>query len=336
MKKIYLIVALAFCSSILFAQTKTGEILNIHNSAKKIDIKNFKSTKSLNDTLMWFNGLSFSINSTDAAAFNFLDTNKDANLTTSTNNYPGDWFSVYSTFAWDLQTTDVNDTADFLGATSWFNNDPAQANDWFNFGPLTLPAGATSAVVSWKVKTNSTFRDGYKVLVCSTGLNTQNFTSTPIYTRADLNTGGATDAVDTIFQPFTANIPVSFNGGPVYVAFHHDATGMDDLWLDDIRVIADGGSGINNLEKNNFTLYQNQPNPASANTLIQYEIQSSSNVSFEVYDITGRMVLSMNEGNQAAGKHAIVIDANKLQSGSYFYTLKAGNQKLTKKMDVIK
>jgi len=331
MKKICFVVVLAFCTSVIFAQTKRGGILNVHNSINKIEINKSKSTKSLNDTLMWFDGKSFSVNSTDAPSFNFIDSNMDANTDSTTNGYPLNWFSVYSTNSWDLQPTDV-DTAFYIGATSWFDNDPAQSKDWFNFGPLTLPTGTNSAVVNWLVKTNPAYRDGYKVLVSSTGINPADFTNTPIYTRADSNTNDATDNVDTIFHRFSANIPASFNGGHVYVAFYHDATGMDCLWLDDIRVIAENSSGINNVEKNNFILYQNQPNPATSTTMVQYEVQNNSNVSLQVFDITGRLVLTMDEGNQIAGMHSILIDAGKLQSGTYFYLLKAGDNRLTKKM----
>ncbi len=92
------------------------------------------------------------------------------------------------------------------------------------------------------------------------------------------------------------------------------------------------GTGLDEYFINGIKLEQNQPNPASATTLIQYEVKNNSNVSLQVFDITGRIVLTMDEGNQLAGLHTIVIDANKLQSGTYFYSLKAGEKRLTKKM----
>jgi len=79
-------------------------------------------------------------------------------------------------------------------------------------------------------------------------------------------------------------------------------------------------------------LNQNQPNPSTNATLIQYEIQNSASVSLEIYDITGRLVLSYDEGKQIAGKHNILVDSDKLMKGTYFYSLKADNHRLTKKM----
>jgi flagellar hook assembly protein FlgD len=92
------------------------------------------------------------------------------------------------------------------------------------------------------------------------------------------------------------------------------------------------GSGVQDYFIDGIKLGQNQPNPATSTTMIQYEVQNSSKVSLDIYDITGRLVLTMDEGNQMAGKHSIVIDANKLQAGSYFYSLKAGDKRLTKQM----
>jgi hypothetical protein len=83
-------------------------------------------------------------------------------------------------------------------------------------------------------------------------------------------------------------------------------------------------------------LSQNQPNPAAGEALIQYEIQQNANITFEIYDISGKLIASYNEGNQTAGKHNITIDTEKINSGTYFYSLKADNRRLTKKMTVTK
>lgn len=77
---------------------------------------------------------------------------------------------------------------------------------------------------------------------------------------------------------------------------------------------------------------QNQPNPASTATNIHYNLQTGGNVTLMVYDVTGKQVLLMNEGFQAAGKHNLAIDAGKLGKGTYFYSLKSDNHRMTRKM----
>jgi len=83
-------------------------------------------------------------------------------------------------------------------------------------------------------------------------------------------------------------------------------------------------------------LGQSQPNPAGAEATIQYEIQNNANVTFEMYDVTGKKVLSLNEGIQNKGKHTINLTTEKLASGTYYYSLKADNNRITKKLVVIK
>ncbi|MFN3917461.1 MAG: T9SS type A sorting domain-containing protein [Flavobacteriales bacterium] len=82
------------------------------------------------------------------------------------------------------------------------------------------------------------------------------------------------------------------------------------------------------------TLSQNYPNPFDATTRIDYTLNEASQVNFEVVDITGKVILTRNEGFKSAGEYTITLDANQLSSGVYFYTLQAGDFKTTKKMAV--
>jgi len=86
-----------------------------------------------------------------------------------------------------------------------------------------------------------------------------------------------------------------------------------------IFIIADKSSA--NVNDNYFIdgikLSQNQPNPASNATSVQYEIQNDGNVALEIYDMAGKLILLYNEGDQTAGRHSIFIDSEKLKSGLY-------------------
>lgn len=83
---------------------------------------------------------------------------------------------------------------------------------------------------------------------------------------------------------------------------------------------------------NGVMLSQNHPNPANKLTNIRYSLTKPAKVSFEIYDITGRKLTTLNEGSQSAGKHSISVDASKLAKGIYFYTLRADEVSLTKRM----
>ena len=106
-----------------------------------------------------------------------------------------------------------------------------------------------------------------------------------------------------------------------------------DIAIGVFPVVDFWGVGINDINNTNgIKLFQNQPNPFNKTSSINYEIVKSANVSLEIYDIVGRKLMIVNEGNKNTGKHSISIDANKFARGIYFYTLKANETSLTNRM----
>ena len=93
---------------------------------------------------------------------------------------------------------------------------------------------------------------------------------------------------------------------------------------------------VNEASGNDNILYQNMPNPSNGTTTIGYELLNGGNVSLDVMNITGQNVYTLNEGKRTAGKYAVDLNLNNLQSGVYFYTLTVDGNKTTKKMTIIK
>jgi hypothetical protein len=87
-------------------------------------------------------------------------------------------------------------------------------------------------------------------------------------------------------------------------------------------------------EKPTFSISQNSPNPATGLTTVKVYMQNSGNLSMKVTSITGQTLMSMEKTNVLAGVNQFVIDASQLSSGIYFYTVKQGDQSITKKMIV--
>jgi hypothetical protein len=84
------------------------------------------------------------------------------------------------------------------------------------------------------------------------------------------------------------------------------------------------------------TLAPNYPNPFNARTTISFSLPAPSRARLDVFDITGRSVGIIAEGECAAGEHRVVWDAGELPSGIYFYRLRAGEFAQTRKMTLIK
>lgn len=84
------------------------------------------------------------------------------------------------------------------------------------------------------------------------------------------------------------------------------------------------------------SLSQNYPNPYNPITTIKYDIAEDAHVSVKVFDVIGREVISLVEGNVAAGSYTIPFDGTKLGGGVYFYKLSAGNYTEIRKMVLLK
>jgi glucose/arabinose dehydrogenase len=85
---------------------------------------------------------------------------------------------------------------------------------------------------------------------------------------------------------------------------------------------------VKNEDYENF-LGQNYPNPTTGKTQIDYSVTEMSEVTIDVYDVTGKVVKSVLNSNVDRGIHTIELsDLEKYSDGSYFYKLsvKRGNK----------
>ena len=85
-----------------------------------------------------------------------------------------------------------------------------------------------------------------------------------------------------------------------------------------------------------YELSQNYPNPFNPVTNVHFSIPKSGNISFKIYNSVGQLVSTYFEGFIEAGNYNADIDASKLASGIYFYTLSSKDFTETKKMMLVK
>ncbi len=83
-------------------------------------------------------------------------------------------------------------------------------------------------------------------------------------------------------------------------------------------------------------LHQNYPNPFNPATTIKYELPEAAEVRLNVYDLSGRLVATLVDGQMSAGTHEVRFDATHLSSGIYFYRLQSGDQTLSRNFTLIK
>lgn len=96
-------------------------------------------------------------------------------------------------------------------------------------------------------------------------------------------------------------------------------------------------TGIGNdieANDNSAIVSQNYPNPFSGNSYVTVNLSEGTDLSLEVYSITGQRVLNQEYGYTAKGTITLTINGAELTPGVYFYTVNAGENKLTRKMIV--
>jgi hypothetical protein len=85
-----------------------------------------------------------------------------------------------------------------------------------------------------------------------------------------------------------------------------------------------------------FNLSQNYPNPFNPNTKINFSLPKGDYVSLRVYDMLGREVNVLVNGQLSAGEYEVDFNAKGLSSGMYYYSLRAGEYVDVKKMVLVK
>ena len=92
-------------------------------------------------------------------------------------------------------------------------------------------------------------------------------------------------------------------------------------------------SGINPLSAASASLSV-YPNPSDGVIHCDLNLQSSSEVSVEVFDLLGKRVHSANLGNTTSRQFE--IDLSREYPGIYFISVKSGSESLTRKINLVK
>jgi hypothetical protein len=90
-----------------------------------------------------------------------------------------------------------------------------------------------------------------------------------------------------------------------------------------------------------FSLSQNYPNPFNPETVIEFALPQTAEMTLEVYNVAGQKVTTVISGALTAGYHRITFDGrddygNQLASGVYLYRLSTNGYSETRKMILVK
>jgi len=111
---------------------------------------------------------------------------------------------------------------------------------------------------------------------------------------------------------------------------------VDDMGWDIIfDLTGDFCLGVSEVE--NVKVMNAYPNPVKRGNVavVNLELANASNVSYGLYDITGKLISSENFGKISNGNKSFEINTNDLKSGIYFYTVTVEGNKINNKLMVI-
>jgi hypothetical protein len=90
------------------------------------------------------------------------------------------------------------------------------------------------------------------------------------------------------------------------------------------------------VKPEDFILNQNYPNPFNPQTTISFELAEPGFSELTIYNTAGQKVAVVLQDYLQAGLHTTEFDASNLNSGVYFYQLTTGDNRLSRKMVLLK
>jgi len=106
-----------------------------------------------------------------------------------------------------------------------------------------------------------------------------------------------------------------------------------------VSKILDGSintTGVERFDANKevFVVSQNFPNPFSNTSEVLIWLNTTTDVTIEITNISGQVISTQSYSDLGAGNHALTLNGDNLSSGVYFYTVKTGTNSVTRKMIV--
>ncbi len=343
MKKIYLFLGATLVATAGFAQYKAGNGPAIHQTKNQtFKVTKTADDKAAGDSLMYFDSEGFFLmDAQDNTDFALENADIDGNTAYGNAGWPtpsGDAFQFsffnddpletpYTTPGGDFFPNDLTagtDSAYYIAATSWFSAAPLQANNWWSFGPITIPANTVGNTFSFHDKHNPMWTDSYDVyLVDMANLNDPanpqgivDVTAmglTPDFTKTQIS--NANNQADTSWTLHTMSAD-AFVGSRMFVFFNHDANDGDVLQLDEMYVTEGTPVGIEELNTLSFNVF---PNPSTGEFNINLSSENSGQVNLTVKNVVGQTVI--NKSVAVSGRTKETISLTNYSKGIYFLTI---------------
>lgn len=223
-------------------------------------------------------------------------------------------------------------------SVSWYVNDDGPSDDWMILPGVELGADPYLQWSAMAITSSGTFRDRYQVFVVTEGQDLANFfLSAPLF-----DTGEEGENTQETFHSIQLS---DFAGQTVYIAFRNftqpynpalptaPGNGGNELAVDNI-VVSDGPVSVQEVTRESIRV-RTWPQPA--NEQLRFELPMDvTQLSWNLYDLTGRMVASNETRSFQPANTPVRIDITQLPVGQYVLTLLADGRLISTPVMIVR
>ena len=143
---------------------------------------------------------------------------------------------------------------------------------------------------------------------------------------------------DTLFSHPPETVSSGHDGpADIYINRRDNILCVPNFYRNDVDFVDINQSSTDDITvPDRYNSLSNYPNPFNAGTTIKYSLENDGPVTIQVFDLMGRRIETLVNTMQIAGQHSITWNADGNSSGTYFYSIKAGEFSGTRKMTLVK
>lgn len=252
----------------------------------------------------------------------------------------GPWNGIY-VYTFLAEDYDVGDSVIVSGfVQEYYNWTEVSGVDYVNIVASGVSFNGPTVVSPDLLQAEADTAESYESVFCQ-------MDSVEVFTYLDANAewwcGTGTDSVQVGDFTCVYNPCYDFPGvgswirikGPV--RWHFAEYKFEPRENSDIEILVPCTAGVGGGEKLVLSLAQNAPNPFIGQTMIKFSVPRKMNVKLSVYDVSGRLVKTIAEGDMDPGEHSLAWDgrdasARSVSPGIYFLRMSTPERSMQKKM----